>query len=174
MKNSLIIIIILFSSCYKREFHEYESMTVSYVDIEKYMGKWYVIAHIPTSIEKGATNATEFYEIDKDNQIKTTFTFYQDSTNGLKKEYNPKAYIYNKNTNSEWRMQFFWPIKLPYLIIDLDEDYSYTMVGVPNKNHVWIMSRKPFMDNHLYAELINKLHNIGYNINKIKKIPQIW
>ena len=36
------------------------------------------------------------------------------------------------------------------------------------------MSRKPFMDDELYAKLINKLHNIGYNINKIKKIPQIW
>ena len=61
--------------------------TVDYVDIERFMGDWYVIANIPTFIEKGATNAIESYKLGDKGVIETTFTFYQDSPDGEKKVY---------------------------------------------------------------------------------------
>ncbi len=82
--------------------------TVPFVDIKRFMGDWFVIANIPTFIEKDATNAIESYKLNKKGEIETTFTFYQNSPNGLKKEYRPKGFIYNSKTNAEWRMQFFW------------------------------------------------------------------
>ena len=88
-----------------------------------------MIANIPTFIEKRATNAVESYRLNEKGQVETTFTFYQDSPNGNKKVYNPVGFIHNTVTNAEWRMQFVWPFKLPFLIIDLASDYSHTVIG---------------------------------------------
>ena len=128
--------------------------TVSYVDIERFMGDWYVIANIPTVIEKNAFNAIENYKLNNKGEIETTFSFYKNGPNGDKKVYNPKGYIYNKKTNAEWRMEFLWPIKLPFLIIDLAEDYSYTVIGYPNRKYVWIMSRNAKLDKVTYQMIL--------------------
>ena len=148
--------------------------TVPYVDIERFMGDWYVIANIPTFIEKRATNAIESYRLNGKGEIETTFTFYQDNPNGKKKKYTPTGFIYNTETNAEWRMQFVWPFKAPFLIIDLAEDYSYTVIGVPNRKYVWIMARKPYLPDENYKEIIQKLSEAGYDVTKIQKIPQEW
>ena len=148
--------------------------TVNYVDLEKFMGEWYIIANIPTFIEKRATNAVESYKLNEKGEIETKFTFYQDKPSGKKKEYSPTGYVYNKISNAEWRMQFLWPFKMPFLIIDLDSDYSYTVIGYPNRSFVWIMAREPKMDSKLYDEIINNLFSVGYDTTKIQKVLQDW
>jgi len=148
--------------------------TVPYVDIERFMGDWYVIANIPTFIEKGATNAIESYRLNSDGEIETTFTFYKNNPSGKKKVYRPTGFIFNTETNAEWRMQFLWPFKAPFLIIDLADDYSHTVVGVPNRKYVWIMARKPYLPDENYKAIIQKLSEAGYDVTKIQKIPQEW
>lgn len=148
--------------------------TVPYVDIERFMGDWYVIANIPTFIEKGATNAIESYSLNSKGEIETRFTFFKNSPRGKKKEYRPTGFIFNSETNAEWRMQFLWPFKAPFLIIDLADDYSHTVIGVPNRKYVWIMARKPYLADNKYKEIIQKLSNVGYDVTKIQKILQEW
>lgn len=148
--------------------------TVTYVDIERFMGDWYVIANIPTFIEKGATNAIESYKMGPTGAIETTFTFFKDSPNGDKKTYRPTGFIKNKETNAEWRMQFLWPFKMPFLIIDLDEEYTYTVIGIPSRKYVWIMARASSMNDTLYNGILSQLSDLGYDISLIQKIPQDW
>ena len=148
--------------------------TVDFVDIDRFMGDWYVIANIPTFIEKGATNAIESYQLGEKGAIKTTFTYFKDSPNGEKKTYSPTGFIKNKETNAEWRMQFFWPFKTPFLIIDLDKDYTYTVIGIPSRKYVWIMAREPSLSDGLYEEILKKLSGVGYDISLIQKITQDW
>ena len=148
--------------------------TVDFVDIERFMGDWYVIANIPTFIEKGATNAIESYRLGGKGVIETTFTFYQDSPDGEKKVYRPKGFIYNTKTNAEWRMQFIWPFKMPFLIIDLDDDYQYTVIGYPSRKYVWIMAREPKLSDEVYESILSDLAEIGYDISQVNKIPQQW
>ena len=148
--------------------------TVPFVDIKRFMGDWFIIANIPTFIEKDATNAIESYKLNKKGEIETTFTFYQNGPNGLKKIYRPKGFIYNSKTNAEWRMQFFWPFKMPFLIIDLAEDYSHTVIGYPNRNYVWIMARKPELPEKTYQSILKNLEYVGYDISRIYKVPQDW
>ena len=147
--------------------------TVDYVDIERFMGEWYVIGIIPNFIEKNTINGIESYQLLDNDQIKIDYRFTNPKTNKVK-HMQPKGWIYNKETNAEWRVQFFWSIKFPYLIIDLNEDYSYTVIGVPNKKFVWIMSRKPEIPDTTYTSILDNLKIIGYDIAKIKKMPQIW
>ena len=148
--------------------------TVDFVDLKRFMGDWYVIANIPTFIEKGAVNAVESYELDSKGRINTTFTFRKGSSTGPEKKYNPTGFIYNDKTNAEWRMQFLWPFKMPFLIIDLDEEYTYTVIGIPSRKYVWIMARDHEMDENLYSSILRQLSDIGYDISLIQKIPQDW
>ena len=147
--------------------------TADKVDIQRFMGKWYVIANIPTFIEKNAHNATETYTWnEKENRIDVDFEFNKDKPDGEKKSYPQKAFIYNKETNAEWRIQFFWPLKFAYLIMDVAPDYSYTVIGVPDRGHVWIMARKPVIEESDYKKLIQSIKAQHFDISKIEKVPQ--
>ena len=151
-----------------------EIKTEPYVDLERFMGEWYVVASVPTFFEKEAHNPKESYRLNDEGNIETTFSFYEDSPDGEKKIYKPTGYIHNKETNAEWRMQFVWPFKMPFLIITLDEDYEYTVIGYPSRKYVWIMARKPQMSDEVYRTIIGDLEEIGYDISKINKVPQSW
>ena len=147
--------------------------TVDHVDIQKFMGSWNVIANIPTIIEKGAFNAIENYKWNEEKKrIDVKFTFNADSFDGERKEYPQKAFIHNKDTNAEWRIQFFWPLKFAYLILHVDEAYSYCVIGVPDRDHVWIMSREKTMNETLYQKLIADLKMKGFDTSLIQKVPQ--
>lgn len=169
----IIIAIILTTMVFAKNNVE-ELKTVEFVDIERFLGDWYVVGVIPTFAEKDAVNAIERYELNDKGNIDITFTHYKKSPEGKYKEYHPKGFIFNKKTNAEWRVQFFWPFKFKYLVIDLAEDYRYTVIGVPNRKYVWIMARDTMLseeDNKLIRE---KLLNQGYDISKIMEVPQVW
>lgn len=148
---------------------------VDRVDLDKFMGRWFVIANIPTILEEGAHNAVETYTWnEKEQRIDVLFEFNQDSFEGKKKTLTQKAFIYDTQTNAEWRIQLFWPLKFPYYIIDLAPDYSYTVIGVPNRKYVWIMARKPSMNETTYLEIIQRLKALDYKTELIQKVPQLY
>lgn len=148
--------------------------TVDYVNLEKFMGDWYVIAIIPNFIEKNAVNGIESYQLLTNDRVKIDYKFAKKTPEGKVKHLEPKAWIYDTESNAEWRVQFFWPLKVPYLIIDLPEDYSYTVIGEPSRKFVWIMARKPRLADETYQRILQKLAKMGYETDKIEKMPQIW
>lgn len=142
------------------------------VDVQRFMGDWYVIANIPTFIEKGAHNAVENYTWnEKEKRIDVTFTFNKNHSKGEKKKYTQKAFIHDPSGN-EWRIQFFWPLKFPYLILDLAPDYSYTAIGVPDRNYLWIMARTPTLSDDVYQDIVKRLRDQHYDISLIQMVPQ--
>lgn len=147
--------------------------TVDHVDIERFMGDWYVIANIPTAIEKGAHNAVESYRLDDDGSIATTFTFNKGDFGGPLKTYQPRGYVSEEST-AIWGMQFVWPIKADYRIIYLDEDYSVTVIGRNKRDYVWIMAREPTIPETEYAAIVSMLASVGYNPADIQMVPQRW
>ena len=173
MFNTFLVVILLATMGLAKD-NKNELIPVEYVDIERFMGDWYVVGVIPTFAEKNAVNAIETYELNEKGNIDITFTHYKKSPNGEFKEYHPKGYIYNKETNSEWRVQFFWPLKFKYLVIDLADDYRYTVIGVPNKKFLWIMARATELSEEDNVTIRENLVEQGYDISKIVDIPQIW
>jgi len=171
MKILLIIIILLtLLGCKK----DNSAQTVPYVDLEKFMGDWHVISILPNPIEKNAVNSIESYQFNQNGGIDITYAFYKGSPEGKKKVMHPKANVYNTETGSEWRVQFIWPLKFPYLIIWLDDEYETTVIGVPNKKYAWVMSRKPEIAPEKYSKITAHMAELGYDISKLKEIPQIW
>jgi apolipoprotein D and lipocalin family protein len=148
--------------------------TVERVDLQRFMGDWYVIANIPTFAEKGAHNAIESYRLDQDGTIATTFSFNADSFQGERKSYHPRGFVTDTQTNATWGMQFVWPIKAEYLIIDLDADYTRTVIGRTARDYVWIMARTPTLPDADYQRIITRLSELGYDTARIEKVPQQW
>lgn len=148
--------------------------TVESVDLNKFMGDWYVIACIPTLIEKDIYNAVESYQLNADGTIKTTFTLRKGSFDGEAKKYQPKGFVVPDTGNALWGMQFIWPIKSEFRIVDLDEGYQNTIIARNARDYVWLMSRKPNMPEEQYQQYVNKIKDMGYDINQLIKIPQRW
>ena len=148
--------------------------TVDYVDLERFMGDWYVIANIPTFLEKNAYNAVETYELDDDGTIRTTFTFLKGGFDGEKKQYNPRGFITDTNTNATWGMRFIWPIKADYRIVYLDDDYTQTVIARQKRDFIWIMARTPDIPDEDYDRLVALAGSLGYDIGKIERVPQEW
>jgi apolipoprotein D and lipocalin family protein len=145
--------------------------TVASVDLKRFMGDWYVIANIPTFIEKDVYNAVESYRLDNDGTILTTFRFNKGSFDGPLKVYKPRGFVRDKASNAVWGMQFVWPIKAEYRIIYLTQDYSQTVIGRSKRDYVWIMARRPSIPDEDYQRILAFLLEQGYALDKLKKIP---
>jgi apolipoprotein D and lipocalin family protein len=146
--------------------------TVDHVDLERFMGDWYVVANIPTFLEQGAHNAVESYAMNADGTVATTFTFNKGSFDGPKKVYHPKGFVLDTQTNAHWGMQFVWPIKADYRIVYLDEDYQTTVIGRAKRDYVWVMSRSPDLSDEAFAEMKSLVANLGYDPSKLTRVPQ--
>ncbi len=147
--------------------------TVDHVDLDRYMGDWYVIANIPTFLERDAHNAVERYSLNDDGTIDTVFTFRKGGFDGEEKRYNPTGFVRSEN-NAEWGMQFIWPIKAEFLVIWLDDDYTKTVIGRSKRDYVWIMAREPEMPEEDLDEIIAFLGEKGYDTDAIERVPQQW
>ena len=148
--------------------------TVEYVDLNRFMGDWYVIANIPTFIETDAYNAIETYQMNDDGSIATTFTFHQGSPDGDRKQYNPTGFIVDQQSNALWDMQFIWPFKAEYRVIYLDDDYQTTIIGRSKRDYVWLMSREPEMPAAEYQKAVQFITEAGYDISQLQRVPQQW
>ncbi|HMA11991.1 MAG TPA: lipocalin family protein [Steroidobacteraceae bacterium] len=151
-----------------------EMKTVGKVDLPRFMGAWYVIANIPTSLEKGAHNAVESYRLADDGTIETTFTFRDGAFDGKLKTYHPRGFVLDRGTNALWGMRFIWPIKADYRIVYLSDDYSQTIIGRRKRDYVWIMARAPRISDADYRRLLQFVAGLGYDASRVQKVPQQW
>lgn len=146
--------------------------TAAHVDLQRFMGNWYVIANIPTFIEKHAFGATESYRLDADGTIDTTFTYNEGGFSGPKKRHNPRGFVLDLKSNAVWGMRFIWPIKADYRIVYVSDDYSRTIIGREARDYVWIMARTPTITATEYQQLVDRVKREGYDVDKLRRVPQ--
>lgn len=142
------------------------------VDLPRFMGDWYVIATIPTFIEKEAYDAIETYELREDGKIQTTYRQRKGSFDAPVKTMRPVGTVRPGTGNAVWGMQFVWPIKAEYVIVYLDEDYTQTIIGRSARDYVWIMARTPTISEADYAAHVERLKALGYDVSKLRRVPQ--
>lgn len=147
--------------------------TVQRVDLRRFMGDWFVIAAIPTILEKDAYNAIESYRLASDGTIATTFTFRDGGFDGPPRRYTPTGYV-RDNTGAVWGMQFVWPIRAEYRVAHLDADYRETIIARTARDYVWIMCRTPSVSDGDYQRLVEKVKQLGYDPGRLRRVPQRW
>ena len=144
--------------------------TVPEVVVERYMGTWSEIASLPTSFQKGCSCSKADYKLSEDK------TYVEVINSCIKKGKQGavlgKAFPVKGSGNAKLRVQFFWPFKADYYIIALGDDYSYAMVGHPNREYLWVLSRTKTLDDKIYNQLSEKAHALGFDTSKLNKTSQ--
>ncbi|MGZ3767100.1 MAG: lipocalin family protein [Mucilaginibacter sp.] len=143
--------------------------TVKNVDLGKYLGKWYEIAAIPQNFEKGSIYTTAEYSMGDNGKIAIVNSAVKNGKTQITKG---SAVVADGNTKAKLDVQFFWPFREKYWIIALAPDYSYAVVGHPNRKLLCILSRKPKMDNMTYNHLVVLAATKGFDIRKLVKTEQ--
>ncbi len=144
----------------------------AHVDLQRYMGDWYVIANIPTFIEKDAHNAKDSYRLAADGSIPTTFSFNAGAPDGPARHYESHGFVMDATNNAVWGQQYVWPIKADYRISYLSPDYTETVVTREKRDYVWIMARTPTIPEADLARLTDFVGSQGYDIAKLQRVPQ--
>ena len=139
---------------------------VPHVELKKYLGKWYEIAHLPARFQEGCTDTTATYTLSEDGSISV---LNECRRNGKVKQVKGKAKVVDKNTGAKLKVTFFWPFYGDYWIINLGKDYDYAVVGTPNRKYLWILSRTPQMDDNLFSQLIESVKSKGFDVNNLIK-----
>lgn len=146
--------------------------TAPRVELDRFMGDWYVLAHIPLWPEKEAYNGVESYRLDDQGRIQTTYTFRKGGFDGPVKTYTPVGFVHNRETGAEWRMQFLWPFKAAFLILHVDEAYTETIIGEPDRKYFWIMARQPEIPAADFDRLVAKAGELGFDLRNMRRVPQ--
>ena len=142
------------------------------VDLPRFMGTWYMIAAIPTAFEREAWNAVQTYTLQSNGNILTTLRFNKGAADGPVKQIHSTAYVRSGSGGAVWGVQVFWPIKAQYIVAWLKPDYSAMIVARDARDYAWVFARTPSVPAPEWATLRSKLAALGYDMSKLRKIPQ--
>lgn len=169
MKNLLIVCLLLLSACTGTPAN---ITPVSQFDANLYLGKWYEIARLDHSFERGLTHVNATYTLRDDGGIDVLNQGFNNQTKQWEKA-NGKAYFVNSPQEGYLKVSFFGPFYGSYVVIDLDkENYQYSLVTSYNSNYLWILSRTPKMDESIKQRLITKAKSLGFDTDKLIYVEQ--
>ncbi|OLP92263.1 Dehydrogenase/reductase SDR family member 12 [Symbiodinium microadriaticum] len=145
------------------------------IDLERFMGTWYVIANIPTFFDRGTTHNVENYTLDDGGRVVHVDFTYRKAGSGKPGLLQQRAEVVN-DACTQWaispKLGVFLPLRIAYLVADCAEDYSTTIIGVPDKSYIWIMARTPTVDQATYDALLAKARSFGYDTSSILRVSQ--
>ncbi|CDG84026.1 lipocalin family protein [Janthinobacterium agaricidamnosum] len=164
MKKILCLMALLLCGCVGRPDNIYP---VGQFDTSRYLGKWYEIARLDHSFEKGLSKVTAEYSLRSDGGLKVVNRGYQ-AADSVWKESIGKAYFVDKLDEGYLKVSFFGPFYGSYIVFDLEpHDYRYSMVSGPDKSYFWLLSRTPTMDPATQKRLLDKARALGFDTAKL-------
>ena len=141
--------------------------TVEKLDIERFMGDWYVLADIATPFDKDAYAPTEHYVLKSDGMVETTYRYQKGNATGDFKSRTMTARP-NPELPSIWGMRLIWPFEADYRIVHIHPDYETTIVARNKRDFVWLMARTPTIDQSAFDTLLEKVQSLGYAIADLR------
>jgi apolipoprotein D and lipocalin family protein len=164
MKKMLMVLILLLTGCVSVP---EKIIPVGDFHIERYLGKWYEIARLDHSFERGLTSVSAEYSLRSDSGIRVINSGYSQKDSKWKK-IEGKGYFVGHQDVGFLKVSFFGPFYGSYVIFDLDRDnYSYALVCGPDRSYLWILARSPQIDDDLKKLLVNKAASLGFDTKKL-------
>jgi apolipoprotein D and lipocalin family protein len=146
---------------------------VAAVDLDRYEGKWYEIASFPQHFQKGCVASSATYARREDGRIDVLNECRDESFDGKLRQAEGIAWITDPSDSSaKLKVQFFWPFRGDYWIIELDADYKYVVIGHPSREYLWILSRTRTMKPDVYARVLAQIEAHGYALDRLNLTPQ--
>ncbi|KAK2646698.1 hypothetical protein Ddye_021893 [Dipteronia dyeriana] len=155
-----------------------EMEVVKNLDVERYMGRWYEIASFPSRFQpKNGVDTRATYSLNEDGTVHVLNETWSDGKRGYIEGSAYKADP--KSDEAKLKVKFYVPPFLPifpvvgnYWVLFLDDDYHFALIGEPSRKYLWILSRKPHLDEEIYNQLVEKAISEGYDVSKLHKTPQ--
>jgi apolipoprotein D and lipocalin family protein len=141
--------------------------TVEKVDVRDYAGTWYSLYSIPTPYDKGSRETKGDYTWNASGNYFEVVTSYKKPGSEEVHTIESKIFQVPGTNNAQMKCQFVWPFKLDYWVIELAPDYSYVVVGHPERKLLFIMSRNKSIDKKTYSEIVARCEARGYDISKL-------
>jgi lipocalin len=167
----LLLMLMMLTSCSSAQKIK-EMKLAENVDLDRYVGTWYEIARFPHSFENGLVGVTATYTMKENGRIEVINQGYKDSLDGELSRAVGKAKVAKSGNPAHLRVSFFWIFYADYLILELDADYQYVLVGSSSDKYLWILARKPQLDDETYTMLVAKARERGYDVSKLERVPQ--
>ena len=169
MKQELLLVTLLLTACTTNGRQSAPLDVVPAVDLARYIGRWYEIASFPQRFQKGCTDSRAEYRIRPDGDVEVLNSCLRDEKVDTAKG---KAWVVDKATNAKLKVSFFWPFRGDYWIIDLSKDYEYAVVSAPSMQYLWILSRTPQMEEQRYQEIVARLKDRRFDVERLIRTPQ--
>ena len=129
--------------------------------VERYMGRWYEVARLDHSFERGMEQVTATYKLQPDGTVAVLNRGYR-ADKGEWGEASGKAKFLDKPDVAALKVSFFGPFYGSYNVVDLDPGYQYALIAGPNRSYLWILSRTPTLDDARYAEVVALCERLGF------------
>lgn len=145
------------------------------VDLPRFMGRWYIIGHIPYFAEAGYVGSYAVYSPHDGNP-----NAINDQYNGYPKSFDAKLFQFTSiddvqpdTDNAIWRVTLLnGAIGVPYVIMHIEPDYSVFIAGYPNRSLGWIFAREKSISPALYHAMLERFYHQGYNARQFRMVAQ--
>lgn len=146
-----------------------DTRVVKELELTRYIGKWYEIARFDHRFERGLERVTAVYSLGDNGKIEVINSGYKE---GRLHKAKGKAKIPNPNEPGKLKVSFFWFFYSDYFVLELDEQYSYVLVGSSSDKYLWILSRTPQMPDDRLKDLLKRAEARGYDTGKFIYVDQ--
>ena len=146
--------------------------TVPQVDLSRYMGRWYVISHVPNLLEKNKVNTSDNYVLKDDGTIGVSFVFRKGSLDAPEKSWKGTGWVLNQATDAEWSVRLIWPVKSSYWVLELDPNYQWVVASTKDGKLFWVMARTPTIAVSTYRMILDRIRAQGLDPAKLEKVLQ--
>jgi apolipoprotein D and lipocalin family protein len=143
------------------------------VDLPLMYGRWYIVATVPNWFEKGMVAPRDYFSARPDGDIEEDFYLRRGSFDAPEKHFVVHDWVRAGSGNAHWRVQIFWPIDLPFLVLDVDPDYQYALFGENDRSLGWIYARQPLLSEAKYQALLARFTALGYDASRFRKVVQL-
>jgi apolipoprotein D and lipocalin family protein len=174
MRNLLLALPLLLGAC-ATEPGPTTPRTVGAVDLQRYVGDWFEVARFPTRFQDSRTlrceDVSATYTTRPDGKIDVTNRCRNALARGEPRVAEGVAYSAAPG-NDRLRVSFFWPLYGDYWVIGLDPDYRWAVVGAPDRDYLWILSRAPQMAPADYTAAVAIAAREGFDITRLQRTQQ--
>ena len=136
-------------------------------ELNRYLGKWYEIARLDHSFERGLANITAEYSLRADGGVKVVNKGFSAADNKWK-EAEGKAYFVGSPQEGYLKVSFFGPFYGAYIVFELDkEDYQYAFITSYDKSYLWLLARTPTVSDEVLSRFVQKSSELGFATDKL-------
>ncbi|WP_160151904.1 lipocalin family protein [Microbulbifer sp. ALW1] len=139
--------------------------------LDRYLGKWYEIARLDHSFERGLSRVTAEYSLRDDGGVKVVNRGF-DAERARWQQSEGKAYFVGAPNVGHLKVSFFGPFYGSYVIFELDDDYRYAMVSGPDRSYLWLLSRTPTVDASLKQRFLQRAAELGFDADALIFVEQ--